>query len=220
MLFSYNWLKDYVRKLPKPEKLAEILTLHSFEVSEVKKVKGDYTLDIDVLPNRAGDCFSHIGVAREVAAVTGLVYRGQFSVKSYRERFLENLISVEVKSRSYCPRYTAGVINGVRVGPSLKWLRDPLEVCGLNSINNIVDVANYVMLETGQPLHAFDAEKLDGGKIVVRFAKNGEKITTLDNQKVDLNSKILVIADFQKPVAIAGIKGGKGPEINKGTKKN
>ena len=100
MLFSYNWLKDYVRKLPKPEKLAEILTLHSFEVSEVKKVKGDYTLDIDVLPNRAGDCFSHIGVAREVAAVTGLVYRGQFSVKSYRERFLENLISVEVKSRS------------------------------------------------------------------------------------------------------------------------
>ena len=218
MLFSYNWLKDYVRKLPKPEKLAEILTLHSFEVSEVKKVKGDYTLDIDVLPNRAGDCFSHIGVAREVAAVTGLVYRGQFSVKSYRERFLENLISVEVKSRSYCPRYTAGVINGVRVGPSLKWLRDRLEVCGLNSINNIVDVANYVMLETGQPLHAFDAEKLDGGKIVVRFAKNGEKITTLDNQKVDLNSKILVIADFQKPVAIAGIKGGKGPEINKGTK--
>jgi len=219
MVFSYNWLQSFfTRKLPKPDKLAELLTLHSFEVSEIKKVKSDYVLDIDVLPNRAGDCFSHIGVAREIAAVADLIFRGQTSHKFARGLTSTDFVSVEVKNSAACPRYTARVITDVKVGPSPKWLEDRLEACGLNSINNIVDVANYVMLEIGQPLHAFDLEKLEGKKIIVRSAKEGEKITTLDNQVFNLNPKILVIADAAKPIAIAGIKGGKGPEIDEKTK--
>jgi len=218
MIFSYSWLKDYVKNLPKPEKVAELLTRHSFEVGEVKKVKGDWTLDIDVLPNRASDCFSHWGVAREIVAITNLKFRGPTSTKFVRGRTSADSVSVEVKDRIACPRYTVKVLTDVRVGPSPKWLSERLEVCGLNSINNIVDVANYVMLETGQPLHAFDGKKLSGQKIIVRFAKKGEKITTLDGQKFNLDAGVLVIADAHDPIAIAGIKGGKFPEISKSTK--
>jgi len=223
MIFSYNLLQSFFsRKLPKPDKLAELLTLHSFEVSEVKKFKSDHVLDIDVLPNRAGDCFSHVGIAREIAAITNYVPAGHLpkgdKLPKNKENSAKDFISVDIRSQSYCPRYTARVIGNIKVGPSPKWLKDSLAACGLNSINNVVDVANYVMLETGQPLHVFDYEKLDSKKIIVRFAKEGEKITALDGQKFDLNPKILVIADGQKPVAIAGIKGGKEPEINEMTK--
>ncbi len=220
MTFSYNWLQSFfAKKLPLPAKLAEVLTLHFAEVEEVKKVKGDFVLGIDVRPNRAADCFSHLGVAREIAALLNYELRipdAKFvEDKSSRAK---DLISVEVKEKKACPRYTAKAVTNVKVGPSPQWLKERLEVCGLNSINNIVDVANYVMLETGQPLHAFDAQKLTGRKIVVRFAKEREKIVTLDEQRFDLNPSILVIADAQKAVAIAGIKGGKMPEIDKKTK--
>ena len=220
MVFSYNWLKDYVKNLPKPEKLAQLLTMHFAEIEEVKKSGGDYTLDIDVLPNRAPDCFSHIGIAREIAAITSLKYIGPTYVNLKEDKTLKtkDFVSVEVKPPKACPRYTAKVITDVKVGSSPKWLKDRLRVCGLNSINNIVDIANYVMLETGQPLHAFDGDKIEGKKIIVRFAKTREKIVALDEQKFDLDSDILVIADAKKPVAIAGIKGGKLPEIDRKTK--
>ncbi|MBI2042044.1 MAG: phenylalanine--tRNA ligase subunit beta, partial [Candidatus Nealsonbacteria bacterium] len=164
MIFSYNLLQSFFsRKLPKPDKLAELLTLHSFEVSEVKKIKSDYVLDMDVLPNRAGDCFSHAGIAREIAAITTYkILDTKYKLLEDKKSSAKDFVSVEVRSQSYCPRYTARVISDIKVGSSPKWLRDRLEVCGLNSINNVVDVANYVMLETGQPLHAFDYEKLDG----------------------------------------------------------
>ncbi len=220
MKISYNWLKDYIKgKIPEPKKLAELLTMHSFEVSEVKKISNDSVLDIDVTPNRAGDCFSHLGIAREIAAITGLIYRGSTSiVKEDKTLRAKDFVSVEVKNKVACPRYTARVITDVKVGPSPKWVRERLKVCGLRPINNIVDIANYVMLETGQPLHAFDGDKIEGKRIIVRFAKNREKIVTLDEEKYDLNENILVIADAKKPVAIAGIKGGKIPEIDKKTK--
>ena len=219
MIFSYNLLQTFfTRKLPKSDKLAELLTLHSFEVSEVKKVKSDYVLDIDVLPNRAGDCLSHFGVARECAALLNSKFQIPSSKQIPNSKLqTKDFVSVDVRS-PHCLRYTARVITDVNVGPSPKWLRDYLEVCGLNSINNIVDVANFVMLETGQPLHAFDLEKLEEKKIIVRSAKEGEAITALDNQNFDLTPQILVIADAQKPIAIAGIKGGKAPEIDDETK--
>lgn len=219
MIFSYNWLKDYVKNLPKPEKLAQLLTMHFAEVKEIKKRGGDYILDIDVLPNRAPDCFSHIGIAREITAITNQEYMGVTNVFSEdKDKKTKDFISVEVKPQKACPRYTAKVITNVRVGSSPKWLKDRLRVCGLNSVNNIVDIANYVMLETGQPLHAFDGDKIEEKKIIVRFAKTREKIVTLDEQKFDLDSDILVIADAKKPIAIAGIKGGKLPEIDRKTK--
>ncbi len=254
MVFSYNWLQSFFKKkLPAPKKLAELLTLHFAEVEELKKDGKDFILDIDIKPNRAGDCFSHLGVAREIAAILNLKLQVPISKSKedkkpstrakhgagpvpHRNKVsgaglkAKDFISVEVKHKWACPRYTARVIIDVKVGPSPVWLKERLKVCGLRPINNIVDIANFVMLETGQPLHAFDGEKLDGnpegtavrpygaGKIIVRFAKTGEKITTLDGEKYNLDDDILVIADSQKPVAIAGIKGGKLPEIDKKTK--
>jgi len=220
MLFSYNWLQSFFKKkLLRPEKLAELLTTYSFEVKEVKKVGKDFTLDIDVLPNRGPDCFSHLGVARECGVLTNSKLKTQNS-KLVETKYLKakDFISVEVKNKVACPRYTARVITDIKVGPSPKWIKERLEVCGLRPICNIVDIANYVMLETGQPLHAFDLEKISGRKIIVRKAKIGEKITTLDNEKYDLDKDILIIADLKGPLAIAGIKGGKKAEIDKNTK--
>ena len=189
------------------------------EVEETKKTAGDFVLNIDVRPNRASDCFSHLGIAREISAIQGLKYTApETKLLEDKRTKAKTLVSVEVKNKAVCPRYTARVVADVKVGPSPKWLKDRLVSCGLRPINNVVDIANYVMLETGQPLHAFDADKLTGRKIVVRFAKAGEKIITLDEQKFDLDPGVLVIADTVKPVAIAGIKGGKLPEIDKKTK--
>ncbi|MBZ9572213.1 phenylalanine--tRNA ligase subunit beta [Patescibacteria group bacterium] len=247
MIFSYNWLQSFFEKrLPKPEKLAELLTMHSFEVSELKKVGKDFTLDIDVLPNRGPDCFSHIGVARECSVLlnsklkmgpakaggwsgrealsrseTPRPWKGwspNFKFKENKQHKAKDFVRVEVKNKMACPRYTARVVSGVKVASSPKWLRQRLKVCGIKPINNIVDIANFVMLETGQPLHAFDGEKLEGKKIIVRFAKKRERIVTLDEERYDLNPDILVIADARKPIAIAGIKGGIMPEIDKKTK--
>lgn len=220
MLFSYNWLQSYFsKKLPKPEKLAELLTLHFAEVGEIKKNKQDFALDIDIRPNRASDCLAHIGIAEEVAAILSYKLKTPaFARRSLGEGELrKDSVAVEVRHKFSCPRYTALVVNNIKVGPSPKWLQERLEVCGLRPINNIVDIANYAMLETGQPLHAFDLRKLDGKKIIVRFAKQGEEIVTLDNQKFALDEEILVIADAKKSIAIAGIKGGKSPEIDKET---
>ena len=220
MIFSYNWLQSFFKKkLPRPEKLAELLTLHFFYVKEVKKLKNDFIFDIEILPNRAPDCFSHLGIAREISAILN------FKLKIPDSKFKEDktlkakdFVSVNVKHRQACLRYTARVISGIKVGSSPKWIKERLKVCGLQPINNIVDVANYVMLETGQPLHAFDFERLEGKKIIVRFAKERERIVTLDEKTFTLNPEILVIADAKRPVAIAGIKGGVMPKIDEKTK--
>jgi phenylalanyl-tRNA synthetase beta chain len=228
MNFSYNWLQSFFKKgLPKPKKLAELLTLHSFEVTDVKKIDNDWLLSIDILPNRAPDCFSHLGIAREISAITNLktqLNQHRVLIKEDKGLKAKDFISIEVKDKMACQRYTARIISGVEVGPSPKWIQERLRVCGLRPINNIVDIANYVMLETGQPLHAFDFEKISGPKskiikkIIVRRGKKGEKIVTLDNEKYELNEDILVIADEKTPLAIAGIKGGKKAEIDKKTK--
>ena len=218
MIFSYNWLQKYVEdKLPEPNKLAELLSKHSFEVEEVRQVDNDFTLDIDVRPNRAGDCFSHIGVARECAAIIKSKLKDlEGNLKEDEGIKAKDLISINVKEKA-CLRYSARVLVNVKIEESPDWLKEKLNVCGLQSINNIVDAVNYVMLEMGQPLHAFDLDKLEGKKIIVRFAKEGEKIVTLDDQEFDLDENVLVIADEKNPVAVAGIKGGKNPGVDSET---
>ncbi len=219
MKFSYNWLQSYFeKKLPAPEKLAELLTLHFAEVEGVKKEGNDYVLDIDVRPNRAGDCLAHNGIAREISAILGLRLKIENLKPKESNIKAKNFVGVEFLGRGHCQRYIARVVTGVKVEESPKWLKDRLIICGLRPINNIVDIANYVMLETGQPLHTFDGNKIVGKKIIVRFAREGEKITTLDGNRIDLDDDILVIADKEKPMAIAGIKGGKTPEIDRATK--
>ena len=218
MIFSYNWLQKYIEdKLPEPKKLAELLNKHSFEVEEVKQKGNDFILDIDIRPNRAGDCSSHIGVARECAAII------KSKLKDLKEKLKEDkkiqakdFLKIDVKEKA-CLRYTSRILTDVKVEESPDWLKEKLNICGLQPINNIVDAVNYVMLEMGQPLHAFDLDKLGGKKIIVRFAKDKEKIVSLDNQEFNLDKKVLVIADEKNPIAIAGIKGGKGPEIDNKT---
>jgi phenylalanyl-tRNA synthetase beta chain len=227
MKISYNWLQSFFKKkLPVPEKLADLLTRHSFETEVVNKQGADYLLDVDVLPNRAHDCLSYLGLAREIAALLKYSFEPvnyNQKIKVNQKESIENLIQVEVKDKNLCPRYTAGLLNGVKVGPSPQWMQERLKVCGLRPISNIVDIANYVMLETGQPLHAFDTDKLEAKgqikKIIVRRAAKGEKITTLDSEKYDLDENVLVIADEKNPVCVAGIKGGQGPGINQQTKR-
>ncbi|RLC38448.1 MAG: phenylalanine--tRNA ligase subunit beta [Candidatus Nealsonbacteria bacterium] len=227
MIFSYSWLKDYIKgKMLTSRKLAEILTKHSFEVEEVKKVGKDWVLDIDVLPNRACDCFSHIGIAHEVTVLTNSKFQIPNSkLKEEKNLKAKDFVGVEVKNKEDCPRYAAKVILGVEVKSSPKWIKERLRACGLQPINNIVDITNYVMLETGQPIHAFDFDKIKSEnskfqkkKIIVRRAKKGEKITALDDKTYTLDEDILVIADTREPIAIAGIKGGESTGIDSKTK--
>lgn len=222
MIFSYSWLQSFFKKkLPSPDKLAELLTMHAFEAQEVKKIDKDYLLDIDILPNRASDCFSYLGLAREIRTITNLTFLvdvKKVKLNENKKLKAKDFVKIEVENKEDCSRYTARVITDVKVEPSSKWIQERLKICGLRPINNIVDIANYIMLETGQPLHAFDGQKLEGRKILVRRAKKGEKIITLDEEKYDLDKNILVIADAKKPVAIAGIKGGKRTEIDEKTK--
>ena len=215
MIFSYNWLQSYFReKLPTPEKLAEILTMHSFENEYIEKKGSDYILSIDVLPDRAGDCFSHNGIAREISV---LLNKKITYPKIKTKETLKDSISVDVENSDDCLRYTALIIKNVKIEESPKWLKEKLEVCGINSINNIVDITNYVMLETGQPMHVFDYDKISGG-IIIRKAKKGEKISLLGGKEYILDENVLIIADEEAPLAIAGIKGGQKAEITNETK--
>ncbi len=182
---------------------------------------GDTVFDIEITPNRP-DCLSHLGIARELAAwfKQDLVYpqekfRGTPDA-SLRPR-PDLLASVRVDAPEDCPLYTAHIITGIKIGPSPAWLQQRLTAVGLRPINNVVDVGNYVMLESGQPLHAFDARKLAGAQIVVRRATDGEKLTTLDGKERILNSNMLVIADAARPVVIAGIMGGENSGVSADT---
>ncbi|HEY4417147.1 MAG TPA: phenylalanine--tRNA ligase subunit beta [Verrucomicrobiae bacterium] len=181
----------------------------------------DVVYDLEVTPNRP-DLNSLIGIAREIAAVTGNALRiPTFNIQPSTPN-IQDLIAVRIEDAELCPRYTARVIKGVKVGPSPDWLKNTLEKVGVRSINNVVDVTNYVMLESGQPLHAFDyhliAKSTDGKPtIVVRRAAAGEKFKTLDNQERTLTNEMLLIADEQKGIALAGVMGGANTEINNAT---
>ena len=188
--------------------------MHSFEVKAGKNI-----LDIDVLPNRAHDCFSHLGIAREISALLKIPLKAEPLPKlKILRRKAEEFLKLEVREPALCRRYLAAIMINVKVGSSPSWLRERLVAAGQKSINNIVDAGNYVMMEVGQPLHAFDMDKINPVKIVVRKARTGEEITTLDNRHYKLNEETLVIADSKMPLAIAGIKGGKKAEIDNKTK--
>ncbi|RJQ13842.1 hypothetical protein C4553_02250 [Candidatus Parcubacteria bacterium] len=223
MKFSYNWLKELSGSKASSHKMAELLTLHSFEAKVSEKKGKDEILEIDILPNRSHEGFSHWGVARELEVLTNSKSKNsQLKFKESNRFNAKDFVSVKIQNPEGCPRYSAAMIDNVKVGPSPKWLKDRLENLGLNSVNNIVDITNYVMLEMGQPLHAFDADRiaLDGNKptIVIRNSKQGEIITTLDGIKRELPAGVLLISDVKKPLAIGGIKGGAGSEIKEKTK--
>ena len=186
---------------------------------DIKKVLGldDWVSDFEITSNRP-DCLSVIGLARETAAT----FDRPFSVKTPEVKGvgddINKYMSVEVKDTDLCPRYTARIVKNIKIEPSPAWMRERLHACGVRPINNIVDITNYVMLEYGQPMHAFDYKCLSDGRIVVRRARNGESIQTLDGVDHDLSDKMLAICDNDKPVAVAGVMGGANSEIMDDTK--
>jgi len=173
---------------------------------------GDIIFDLDVTPNRP-DCLSVIGIAREIAALTDAPLRLPQIHYEELEDSISSFASVDIVEPDLCPRYCASLITGIKIAPSPSWLQQRLNSCGMRPINNVVDVTNYVMLEYGQPLHAFDYHKLKGQQIIVRRAGNGETIATLDETKRALNPDILLIADKEEAVAVAGIMGGLDSEV-------
>ncbi|NTV22056.1 MAG: hypothetical protein HGB03_00625 [Candidatus Yonathbacteria bacterium] len=212
MLVSYNWLKNYLGdSAPTPEKIAELLTHGAFEIEEMRTEGNDTLIDVDVLPNRAHDCLCHKGIACEIAHLANIPF-----IKKSGESVpvtSDKTISIAVEDTVACKRYSVRVIENVTVTDSPAWLKERLTAIGQRSINTVVDANNYTMYDMGQPLHAFDMDKLAGG-IVVRRAKDGESLTTLDNKQVILSSEDLTMSDGEGLLAIAGIKGGKKAEVD------
>lgn len=234
MKVSSNWLQKYFdQPLPTVDEIADALTFHAFEIDEMKSDM----LDVKVLPNRAADCLSHCGIAKELSAILNVPMKsdplrdplpmwdlgGPTSLTvanmSNTECLTVECLTVEIEDLEKCLRYMGAVVKGVKVGSSPAWLKEALESIGQRSINNVVDATNYVMLNIGQPLHAFDAAKLtknDGTySINVRNAKEGEKITTLSGEEYTLPASVLLITDAHAhiPIGIAGVKGGKVAEL-------
>lgn len=213
MKFSYPLLKKLVPGLPSQAKFSDVINLKAFEVEEA----AGNTIEIKVTPNRFADAASHWGIAREASAI--------FKLKNkIEDKSLTGLpkgkgkVKVKVLDKAACPVYIARYLEVSKIGESPDWIKSVLTDCGLRPVNAVVDIMNYAMLETGQPLHAFDADKLDG-EIVVRFAKPGEKVVSLDSHSYQLSKDDLVIADKSGVLAIAGIKGGKRAEVTKETKR-
>jgi len=177
---------------------------------------GDAVLDLEVTPNRP-DCLSVLGVAREAAALTTQEVQPPSSSYDEAGPEIDKHVSVQIADPDLCRRYCASLIEGVKIGPSPAWMQQRLTACGMRPINNIVDITNYVMLEYGQPLHAFDFRKIGGAKIVVRRARAGERLTSLDGVDRELRPDMLVIADQAIPVAIAGVMGGADSEVTEVT---
>lgn len=210
-----SWLKEFVSFDVPVERLGQDLTLAGLEIEAIEPFgAGDFVIDISVTPNRP-DCLSVLGVAREIAAIYGLPLVDSVAFEQ-NESFTSGLsipIPITIETQHLCARYAACLIEGVRVGPSPDWLKNRLEAGGIRPINNVVDVTNYVLLERGQPLHAFDLDRLKGPAISVRAARTGENITTLDGKDRVLAPGMMVIADRDRPVAIAGVMGGAETEV-------
>ncbi len=215
MKINYSWLTELVDVKRKPADLAKKLTMAGLAVDSIEKhatAPFDNVFDLDLTSNRP-DCLSHFGIAREVAAIAGSAARFPTFKLNQSQIQASSVAGVEINDFDLCPRYTARVIRGVKVGPSPDWLISRLESVGVRSINNVADITNYVLFELGHPLHAFDLDRLGGAKIIVRRARLGEKLVTLDGIERELGTDMLVIADDERAVALAGIMGGADSEI-------
>ena len=213
MRVPLEWLKQYLPIEASAEEIATRLTMGGLEVEGIETSALGPVLDVYITPNR-GDCLSMIGVAREIAALYGLSLSIPSPPPSREGGPVAEQTSVTLLAPDLCPRYAARVVRGVTIGPSPEWMQQRLEAAGQRPINNVVDVTNYVMLELGQPLHAFDLDRLAEQRIVVRRAEAGEKFTTLDDVERELTDTMLVIADGEKAVAIAGVMGGQNSEVS------
>jgi phenylalanyl-tRNA synthetase beta chain len=215
MRVSLEWLKDFVEIKAGPSEVADRLTMAGLEIEGSETIDGDTVLEVNVTPNRP-DCLSIIGIAREVAAAFSLKFRvPDIQIK---EEVHAPDFRVEIDNPELCRRYTGRLIKNITVGDSPEWLKRRLEKCGIRSLNNIVDITNYVLLEFGHPLHAFDADKISGRTIRVARAGKNRSMTTLDGIDRDLPEDSLLIWDSRNPVAVAGIMGGEESSVTDSTR--
>jgi phenylalanyl-tRNA synthetase beta chain len=219
MIVSLDWLKEYVDLPMSAAELADRLALSGLNH---ESFSGE-AIDLEVTSNRP-DCLGHIGVARDISVLWESRLRrpeaktlATADLRQAKGGTVSQITSVEITAPNLCPRYTARVVRGVKIGPSPKWLADRLRTVGIAVINNVVDVTNYVMFECGQPLHAFDFAKLAGRRIIVREAKPGERFTAINHQEYELAAGTCVIADAEKAVALAGVMGGADSEVSDST---
>jgi phenylalanyl-tRNA synthetase beta chain len=216
MKISIEWLKTYIQlDLSVPE-LIDTLDRIGLLVDSWEELEKDVVLEIETYANRP-DTLGHLGVARELAAALGQPLKGTDWPLTEADEDIEDVFDIQIQDEELCPRYCGKIVRGVQVGPSPTWLQERLTVLGLNPINNVVDVTNYVLFATAQPIHAFDLGKLEGETIVVRRAKKNESLRTLEGVDVSLSQDMLVIADKRKPVALAGIMGGEESGVTENT---
>lgn len=227
MLVSLKWLSQYIKIPVSHEELCDRLSLTGLNHEETIDIGGDVVIDLEVTSNR-GDCLGHLGVAREIGVLYDVPVLTPQPKLSESKTSVDSLLKVENQFTDACPRYTARVIQNVKIGPSPSWLVEALQsvfwkrkfdgsIEQYQSVNNVVDATNYVMMECGQPLHAFDYDKIADQTIVVRAAAKGEKIEAIDHHEYELESSMCVIADAKRPSAVAGVMGGAASEVNDST---
>jgi len=220
MEFSLSWLAEYVDLPADPAELAKRLTAAGLAVEGISAPPGDTgdtVFDVDITTNRP-DCMNHFGLAREISVIYGHPLRRPAAAPVESAERTRDAARVTVEDPEGCPRFVARVVRGVKIGPSPDWLRRRLESIGLRSINNVVDVTNFILWELGQPLHAYDLEKLAGHELVVRRARPGERLTTLDGVERELDPEMLVIADAERPTGLGGVMGGGDSEVTDATR--
>ena len=210
MRISTHWLSEYVAL---PANLDDALLMAGLNVES----REGENLELEITSNR-GDWLSALGIAREIGAMSGARVRAPYIELVENGAPIEGRLSVEIENPADCARYVARLVEGVTIGPSPDWMQSRLTECGVRPINNVVDVSNYVMLELGQPLHCFDFDQIQGAQIVVRRAREGEKLTTLDEIERELSPEMLAICDERGPVAVAGVMGGANSEVTDSTR--
>jgi len=215
MIVSWDWLTEYVDLKMDHDDLVDRLTMSGLNHEGTEPVGSDQAIDLEVTSNRP-DCLGHVGVAREISVLYDVPLKVDDPQPRVGGKSVSDLCQVEIKSDN-CFRYTARLIQGVKIGPSPDWLKNRLATIGVESINNVVDATNYVMFEIGQPLHAFDFAKISGGKIVVRNATQDESFVAIDHKTYKLDSDMCVIADAENAVAIGGVMGGADSEVTDST---
>jgi len=214
MKISLNWLKEYIDIKQDLNAVVSMLTTSGSEVKGIEERGGDHILEIEITPNRS-DCLSYLGIGRELQALTARkLCVPETAIGSGREMGDRPGFKVTLEAKDLCPRYTARLITGVKVDESPAWLKEKILAMGLRPVNNVVDITNYVLFEFGQPLHAFDFDKIKDRHIIVRRAKKGEKMISIDGLTRELEEEMLVIADTSKPIAVAGVMGGLDTEVS------
>lgn len=216
MIISWNWLQEYVELTMPREELEERLAMSGLNHEGTEQVAGDWAIDLEVTSNRP-DCLGHIGVAREVSVLWQMPLQRHEPAPAESAMAAADSVRVAIEANDLCSQYSARVIRGVQVGPSPDWLVQRLAAIGQPTVNNVVDITNYVLFESGQPLHAFDLSKLAGNAIVVRRAQPGEQLEAIDHNTYELDESMCVIADESRPVALAGIMGGASTEVTDAT---